>query len=358
MLVDWRESVLVGAGVWLVGFVVTALLLRLFEVTEQLAIGTVELAVLVYVEGAGGTVNEGELAASLSAYGTLDSDVFGLGPAVHMLVPAVVLLAGGYILADRHIEAGTARRPVGATVAAGSLALWFALAVTLSTIIAVATTDQRVSVHLEEVLVVTLLYAGVFALTGGAIRTQVRLTSPRGLLAGVGAFAVTVLAWLVGTDPFADRAATGLADISGVLGYLDLLRDALVNNGIEEGEILPAVFVLVVPLVFGAGLACAAGRRDPLVGAGEGARLGVSYAALVLFVVVGHLVALSSEFQRQGGNWDVGQIRFVNELVAAVPWAVLLAGVVYPVSFAAVGGAVGAAVCRIRWGRRVGTRNG
>jgi hypothetical protein len=265
------------------------------------------------------------------------------------------LLGAGYHLAGRHVESGVTRQPLETVVAGGSLAMWFTAAAVLSTAIVA---DERVSLRVAEVLVVTLLYSGVFASVGAAVRSRAPLTSWQGTLAGALTFAVVILVWVVGEDPLADRAAGGLADLGGALEYFDLLTDLLVNHGIEEGEILPAWFLVVVPLVSGATLAYAARRRDPVVGAGEAARLGPTYGALVAVVVVGHVVALAAEFQQQTGDWDAGQTLFVNELVAAAPRTILLTGVVYPVAFAAVGGVVGALVYRTGYGRRAATRHG
>lgn len=355
-LVAWRESALAGVGALLAGLVLAVVVLRLFAVGEDLAVGVRELAVLVTVEGVGVTVNRGELAATLSAYGTLDSDLLGVGPAVHMLVPAAVVLAGGYILAGRHIEAGATERPRDVVIAGGSLAVWFTLALAVVTLATVATAPTRISVDVVQLLVVGVLYSAVLAATGGAVRSRARLVSSRGLLAGVGAFVVAVLAWAVGTNPFADRAASGVFDFGGTVELLDVLRTFVLDHGIGETAVLPPLFALVVWLGFGAGLAYAAGRGDPIAGAGEGARLGVGYAAAVSLVVVGQILALTGE-SWQAGTWADGQGLVVNELLAAAPRTILLVGVVYPVTVAAVGGAVGAVVYRRRQRRRATTRH-
>ena len=339
--VRWPDPVVAGIGAWLAGLLVTAVPLWWFSLTDSLAVGKLELAVLVLVEGAGGTVNRGELAATLSAYGARDGTMFGVGPAVSTLVPAVVVLAGGYSLADRHIEAGTARRPLDAVLAGASLAPWFVATLALSALVTEATVEGTVSVDVPKLVAVGLLYAGVFATAGGALRARTRLTSSRGLLAGVGAFVVAVSVWLAVERPPTDPPADGFAGFDGAVEVLGLLRLFVVEHGIGESEILPAWFVVLVPLGVGASLARVAGRDDPAVGAGEGARLGVTYGGLVFLVVVGHLVVLAGELSR-GGGWTAEEIRQVSQLGAVAPRTVLLAGVVYPATFAAIGGAVGA----------------
>ena len=339
--IRWPDPVVAGIGAWLAGLLVTAVPVWVFGLTDSLAVDRLELAVLMLVEGVGGTVNQGELAATLSAYGTLDSTLFGVGPAVSTLVPAVVLVAGGYGLADRHIEAGTTRRPVDAVLAGASLAPWFVATLALSALVTGATVEGTVSVDMPKLVALGLLYAGVFATAGGTLRARTRLTSPRGLLAGVGAFVVAVSVWLVVERPSTDPPAGGFASLDGAVEVLGLLRLFVVEHGVRESAILPAWFVGLVSLGVGATLACVAGRDDPVAGAGEGARLGVTYGGFVLLLVVGHVVAVAGELSR-GGGWTAGEIRQVSQLGAVAPRTVVLAGVVYPVTFAALGGAAGA----------------
>jgi hypothetical protein len=339
--VQWPDPVVAGVGTWLAGVVLTAVPLWAFGLAEDLAIDRLELAVLVLVEGVGGTVNQGELAATLSAYGGLDTNLFGAGPAVSMLVPAAVLVTGGYGLADRHIETGATTRPLDGVLAGGSLAPWFTVVLVLSALVTRATVEGTVSVDVSTLAVVGLLYAGVFASAGGAIRARAQFTSSRALLAGIGAVVTGTLLWLVAERPLAGRSAGDRAELGEPSESLRLLRSFVAEHGVQEGEILPAWFVVLALFGAGATLAYAAGRRDPALGAGEGARLGVPYGLLVCLVVVGHVVAVAVESYRESG-WTAGEIQQVTELSAATPRIVLLAGVVYPVAFAAVGGAVGA----------------
>jgi len=342
--IRWPDPVVAGIGAWLAGLLVTAVPVWVLGLTDSLATDRLELAVLMLVEGVGGTVNQGELAATLSAYGWLDSNLFGVGPAASTLVPAVVLVAGGYGLADRQIEAGTTRRPLDTVVAGASLAPWFVATLALSALATRATVEGTVSVDVPKLVLVGLLYAGVFAAAGGALRARTRLTSSRGLQAGVGAVVTGVVVWLLAEQPPVDRPADGFASLDGAVEVLGLLRLFVVEHGIQEHEILPVWFVGLVLLGAGSALACLAGRDDPAVGAGEGARLGVAYGGFVFLIVAGHIVAVAGELSL-GGGWTGGEIRQISQLGAVAPRTIVLAGIVYPVVFAALGGAVGALLC-------------
>jgi len=341
-VVVWPESLIIGVSTWLVGLFLTAIPLWWFDFSDDVDGGTLDLAIWVYVEGVGGTVGDEVLSVTGGAtYGTFESNAFGVGPAVHALVPVVVLCLGGYLLAGRHLKAGRARRPLETVLAGGSLAIWF----TLTMVLAAVLTSDGFSVNLGETLVTTLLYTGVFASVGAAVRSRARLTSAWALLAGIGAFLVGLLAWILVESPFDDiPGVDGFSDLEGTLGYTGFLRRFVAEHGTEANEILPTWFVVVVPLLFGGVLAYAYERRDPVLGFGEGARLAVTYAVLVSFVAVGHIAAQAREFEQTEDAWPETAVDTVNLLIAIAPQSILLGGVVYPVVFAALGGAVGAAV--------------
>ena len=339
----WPESLIIGVTTWLVGLFLTVIPLWWFDFSSDLGEGTLDIGIWVYVEGVGGTIgNEVLFVTKGDTYGTFESNVFGLGPAIHALVPVLVLCVGGYVLAGRHLSAGRARRPLETILAGGSLAVWFTLTMALAAVLA---SGGEFSVNLGETLVTTLLYAGVFAVIGATVRSRARLTSALALLAGVGAFLLGVVAWLLLEDPFGDTPGVdGFSDLEGTLGYTRFLRRFVAEHGTGASEILPAWFVVVVPLLFGGVLAYAYERRDPVLGFGEGARLGVTYAMLVFFIVVGHIAAQARELERTSGAWSGEEVDMVNELIAVAPRGILLGGIVYPVVFAALGGALGAAV--------------
>ena len=355
-VVVWPESLIIGVTTWLVGLFLTVIPLWWFDFSGDLNEGTLDIGIWVYVEGVGGTIgNEVLFVTEQSTYGTFESNVFGLGPAIHALVPVLVLCVGGYVLAGRHLSAGRARRPLETILAGGSLAVWFTLTMVLAAVLA---SGGEFSVNLGETLVTTLLYAGVFTAVGAAVRSRARLTSAGGLLAGIGGFLLGVGAWFLvgspfgdtpGVDGFSDLFAAmpgvdGFSDLEGTLGYTRFLRRFVAEHGTGASEILPAWFVVVVPLLFGGVLAYAYERRDPVLGFGEGARLGVTYAMLVFFIVVGHIAAQARELEQASGAWPEGEVDMVNELIAVAPRSILLGGIVYPVVFAALGGALGAGI--------------
>ena len=339
----WPESLIIGVSTWLVGLFLTVIPLWWFDFSGDLGEGTLDIGIWVYVEGVGGTIgNEVLFVTEGKTYGTFESNFFGLGPAIHALVPVLVLCIGGYVLAGRHLKAGRARRPLETILAGGSLTVWFTLATVLAAVLA---SGDEFSVNLGETLVTTLLYAGVFTAVGAAVRSRARLTSAGGLLAGIGAVLAGLVAWLLVEDPFGDAPGVeGFSDLEGTLGYTRFLRRFVAEHGTGASEILPAWFVVVVPLLFGGVLAYAYERRDPILGFGEGARLGVTYAMFVFFAVVGHIAAQAREFEQTHEAWPEEAVETVNLLIAFAPRSILLGGIVYPVVFAALGGALGAAV--------------
>ena len=355
-VVVWPESLIIGVSTWLVGLFLTVIPLWWFDFSSDLNEGTLDIGIWVYLEGVGGTIGDEVLfVTEQSTYGTFESNVFGLGPAIHALVPVLVLCVGGYVLAGRHLSAGRARRPLETILAGGSLAVWFTLTMALAAVLA---SGGEFSVNLGETLVTTLLYAGVFTAVGAAVRSRARLTSAGGLLAGIGGFLLGVGAWFLLEDPFGDTPGVdrfsdlfaampgvdGFSDLEGTLGYTRFLRRFAAEHGTGASEILPTWFVMVVPLLFGGVLAYAYERRDPVLGFGEGARLGVTYAVLVFFAVVGHIAAQAREFEQIYEAWPEGDVDTVNLLIAIAPRSILLGGIVYPVVFAALGGALGAGI--------------
>jgi hypothetical protein len=369
-LVIWPESIIAGVAVWLLGFMLTYLPVTFLDVGggQQL-----DFAILVYYESVGGVLFDGvtrvdQLGTTLGYQTALDSNAFGVGPALHMLVPALVLLVGGYALAGRHIKQGTTERPLESILAGMSLTIWFALVLFLA--VAVADTDTSpdlvvdTSPDLVVLLPVTLLYAGVFTAIGATVRSRARLVSGWGMLGGVGAFLAGLPLFLLGdpfdgssrassfsTDgPLNDRAdASSLSDVDGAKGWADFLAEFVGEHGLGVSTVDPSWFAALVPLLFGAILAYGYRRDSPAVGLGEGARLATGYVIPVLLVVVAQAGLTAQGFEDQfPDGWSPEAIESMNYLLGTSVRSILLAGIVYPVLFAAIGGAVGAVAYRAR----------
>lgn len=370
--VIWPESIIAGVTVWFVGFLLTYLPLRLLDVGGDKQL---DFTILVYYESVGGSVFEAVdsvvgLATTGGYQAALDSNAFGTGPAVQMLLPALVLLVGGYVLAGRHISAGATGRPLETILAGASLAVWFTVVLFLA--VAVADEDAATqavtgvaapdglgpvfaqlfgnpAVNLVGLFLMTLLYAGVFATVGATIRSQARLASGWGLLAGFGAFLLGLLPWFLLGNPF-DRVtdANSLSDLDGLKEQADLLAGFVGEHGLGVSTMTPAWFVVLVPLLVGAVLAYGYEERDPVVGAGTAAKLGVGYVIPVFLVVVAQAGLTAQEFEDQAGSgqWSDANVEAMNYLLGTVTRGVLLAGIVYPVVFAAIGGAVGTVAYR------------
>lgn len=370
--VIWPESVIAGVTVWFVGFLLMYLPLRLLDVGGDTQL---DFAILVYYESVGGSVFEGVdsvvgLATTGGYQAALDSNAFGAGPAVQMLLPALVMLVGGYVLAGRHISAGATERPLETILAGASLAVWFTVVLFLA--VAVADEDAATqavtgvtapdglgpvfaqlfgnpAVNLVGLFLMALLYAGVFASVGATIRSQARLASGWGLLAGFGAFLLGLLPWFLLGNPF-DRVtdADSLSDLDGLKEQADLLAGFVGEHGLGVSTMTPAWFVVLVPLLVGAALAYGYAERDPVVGAGTAAKLGVGYVIPVFLVVVAQASLTAQEFEDQAGSgqWSEVNVEAMNYLLGTVTRSVLLAGIVYPVVFAAIGGVVGTVAYR------------
>ena len=371
-VVVWPESIIAGVAVWLLGFILTYLPVELLGVggDQQL-----DFAILVYYESVGGVLFDGvsqvdQLGTTLGYQAALDSNAFGVGPALHALVPALVLLVGGYVLAGRHIKQGTTERPLESILAGMSLTIWFALVLFLAVAVAdtdslaVAVADTDSSPDLVVLLPVTLLYAGVFSAIGAAIRSRARLVSGWGLLGGIGAFLVGLPLFLLGSPfdgssrassfssdgPPSDRSNVGnLSDVDGVRGWVDFLAEFVGEHGLEVSTVIPAWFAALVPLLFGAILAYGYRQDSPAAGLGEGARLATGYIMPVLLVVVAQVGLTAQELEDQfPDGWSSEAIDSMNYLLGASVRSILLAGIVYPALFAAIGGAVGAVAYQAR----------
>lgn len=346
--VVWPESIVAGVAAWATGFGLTYVLIWVLGVAENADGSSFDAAAYVYFETLGGTAVP-ELGATVTTlvYGSWDSNFFGLAVALHGLIPVLVLVPAGYILAGRHVKSGATRRPRDTIVAGMSLVIWFSLLSVLSVVLA---SGEGISADPLAVLVVSAVFAGVFAAVGAGVRSRARLSSGWGILAGVGAFLLSLGLWNLLENPLDDQflLTDSLSELDGASEYFRFLGLFLDEHGLTPAELMPEAVVAVVPMAFGAALAYVYRRPDPLVGLGEGARLGVGYLVPVFVVMVGRVGTAVSDREQEYDTWPAEEVTEVNLLVGEIPAMLFLAGVVYPVVFAAIGGAGGALVYRLQ----------
>lgn len=392
-MILWPVSVAAGIAVWVAGFVLTYGLMWVMDVLDEIEEDTLDIVVLFFYESFGGSVSIEDIDVFLTptGYAELGTDWFGVGPFLHALVPLFVLIPAGYIVAGRHVRQGQTERPLEAILAGISTSIWVVGLFFLSVLIVDV---DGVSVDMVELIFVTLMYSVVFTAIGATMRSRARLVSGWGVLGGLGAFVLGLFVWVFVDDPFddgllvasiADRAevaddglelpgelpwelvtvgdlglddegapytiAEGFSDLSGSFDHFYVFSGFVTQHGREPGAIFPEWFVMLVPLLVGAGLAYVYEVEDTLVGLGEGAKLGTGYVVAVFSVTLVYIVTEVQALESAFDDWPrdpIDTIETLNIIIGTAGGDIVVGGIVYPVVFAAIGGALGAFVYRTR----------
>ena len=377
-MIDWRWSVGAGVVTWIAGFIFTYLPLWLLEVGDGFDSATHELAIWVYSEGIGVGLAEngpefssltaesfGFLTSALYASG-LETDAFSVGVVYHMFLPALLLIIAGYLLTGHHINQGRTNDAVESVAAGISMSVPVLVLFFLSVLI--VGDPPGGSSNLGEVLFVAVLFPVVFTAIGSTIRSRGGLTSPWGLVGGFGTFFVGFVLWHFLENPMDDgltvqsiAAKTGESTgLTGVESFRTLFEDGglfeifwyiggfVGDHGTGFANATPVWVVAVLPLLVGAVLSYTYEVSDPVAGLGEGARLASGYFIAVLLIAVAVVLTEVQELESLDGDWPTQATTEVGALVGSAPRAILLAGIVYPFLFAAVGGAGGALVYKAR----------
>ena len=377
-MIDWRWSVGAGVVTWIAGFIFTYLPLWLLEVGDGFDSATHELAIWVYSEGIGVGLAEngpefssltaesfGFLTSALYASG-LETDAFSVGVVYHMFLPAFLLIIAGYLLTGHHINQGRTNDAVESVAAGISMSVPVLVLFFLSVLI--VGDPPGGSSNLGEVLFVAVLFPVVFTAIGSTIRSRGGLTSPWGLVGGFGTFFVGFVLWHFLENPMDDgltvqsiAAKTGESTgLTGVESFRTLFEDGglfeifwyiggfVGDHGTGFANATPVWVVAVLPLLVGAVLSYTYEVSDPVAGLGEGARLASGYFIAVLLIAVAVVLTEVQELESLDGDWPTQATTEVGALVGSAPRAILLAGIVYPFLFAAVGGAGGALVYKAR----------
>lgn len=340
--INWAESAAAGVGAYVAGLVLTMGVMTVFNLMDEMPgdESTLDTAVWIFYEGIGGAVDNEELFIAVPGmYSALDTNSFGAPIALHGLVPAIVLVIFGYILASRHISQGMARTPLEGVVAGTSLAIGFFVAMFLAVLV-----FPEQDADILQLLLMGLAYPLVFASVGAALKSGARIRDMWGAVGGIGAFFGGLILWYLIEDPL-DPASVG--DLSGAHEHLDFVVMFLNAHleDFEEGTIslLPEWYIIVVTLLAGIAVAYKYETMDPLIGAGKGARIGLTYFIFVaLFYVMWIGTTIREVNDAADNGWDDFQIQTVNAIIGVAPVTAFLAGVVFPVMFATIGGMIGA----------------
>ena len=339
--INWIESAVAGIGAWLLTLAITFGMLTIFAVPDKAQEEGVDLAIWVVLESLGVSVASDEFVTA-EAYLSLDSTSVAGQIVVHMLLPALIILFAGYLLAGRHAsENGSVRDTVFGGL---SLVVWFVVATVLAAAIA---GGDDVSIAMFDVIVTTTLYTLVLAGTGAAIRSQARISSGLSFAAGLGTFVVGFAAWYVLGNPFDDLIGVNkFGDLDGGAERFGFLVQFLDTHLATGAEILPGWYV-VFPLLAGAGLAYLAQKDDPWLAAGTGTRLAVGYMLPAAVVLAGFGITTVQEFDDNAtGDWGRALINEITIILGDLPRVFLLTGVVYPAVFAGLGGVLGSLAVR------------
>lgn len=350
-MIKWEETAIAGVGAWIAGLVVTLLILMISGVTDEMHDDTsiLDAGTAVFYESIGGALEpdggevETLLQSTAGSYALLDTDWWGAALAVHGLVPFIILLIAGYFLAGRHLSDGTARTPLEGVIAGTSLSVVFAVTFTIALLVF---TPDGLSANIAQAFLIALMYSLVFAALGATLRSAAPVRSLWGFLGGLGAFVGAFGLWYLVDDPFDDiQGADSFSDLDDSVEYFNFFAEFIGEHGLEEGALLPEWYVMLVALAVGAGIAYKYEVTDPLSGMGHGARLGVGYVLPVFIILLAHTGTTVRDINdRIEGDWPDLIISQINIMIGTLPLSLVLAGVVYPVVFAAIGGAVGAKV--------------
>jgi|GEM_PF-6281640 len=387
--IDWRETGIAGAGAWLVGLLASFVLVTVadLETGDQ---ETLDVAVQAYVEGLGGAYEVSDTGISVirAVYGAESSNFWGLGAFLHYLVPAVVFVLAGYVLAGRYaedVDLETARGRLQAWVGGVSLV---AVAAVLTVVGAYAFTPPEADPHFLRLLLAAVVSPTVLAGVGAARRVGFGIRSLRGFGAGLGAIVLAFLLW-----EFVEESvggAVGYGDPSGADEYLPYVGEFLADHGVTitpgaapwreqtifggglgstvgGGGSVPAsayaggpdpAFVLFLgPAILAGALVYRAGIEDPIAAVGEGARVAFGYFVGVFVLALAVLgQRMNSRYDDLYGSGSEEAVR--DQLIqeanmmfgGILPENLLVAGVLWPVVFAALGGVVGAKVLEVRAG--------
>ncbi|GAB3690697.1 hypothetical protein GCM10028857_27330 [Salinarchaeum chitinilyticum] len=373
--IDWQRTAAIGGGAWLVGYVLSFVIVAISGADRD-GSGTTDVATWAYVEGMGGLYEislpmGGSTTATQLTYGSMRSNFWGAGVFLHYLVPAVVLVVAGYVLAGEYATDARRSTPGGrfeAWVGGVSLVVVFGA---LTFLAAYVMSPSGASPDVLRLLIAAIVYPVVFAGIGAARRVGIDVLSLRAAGVGLLGFLAMIALWNFVEDPI---GAAGLTDLSGADEYLPYLGKLFVDLGVaitpgqqsylldyspsgtstDPGVVGPggiALVLLLGPAVAAGVLVYRESVTDPIRGLGAGARTAAGYllgvALLTIAVLAQRMNFLYNELYGTGTEEAVREelIHDANVMFGAIlPQVLLVAGVLLAAFAAGIGGAVGAKV--------------
>jgi hypothetical protein len=343
-LIDPKVTAVAGVGAWVGALVLSFFVVTFFSLAEKVGgdLSGIDMSHWMLTGGIGGGFeSQGTAFDILQLYAQLDSNYWGVGPILHYLIPALVLILAGRAVAGHFLRNRPNATAVDTVVVSAALAVPFVVMLLLGSFIF---THDNISYDIVSLLVMGLAYPLVFASIGAAMRTRAAVTSINGLIAGVGSFVLGFGIWYFIVDPFADMSGVdGWGDLPGSTAQFDFLAQYLGNHALGAERFFPEWYIAVAALVGGVALAYYLKVRDPLAGMGKGAHVGVGYFILATLVAFGAAFTRLSDAMEYD-TWPDAIVTQVNATISGLSAQIILAGVVYPVAFAAIGGAIGAKV--------------
>ena len=339
--VDWKQAGVFGAGAWIGGLVLSYVLVTVSGLMDEAFTteSTFDVAVWAFYDSLQG-VFEDDLSILTVGYEQIDTRFWVAGIFVHYVLPAILLIVAGYILAGRYrsgaVEGPPRTDSSDVLVGGASLGVVFgALTVVAMTLFA----DDPFTVDFLHLVVVGFAYPVVFAGIGASMHTSIRgVFSGMGFLGGIAAFVLGFGLWYVIDD------AEEFADPDGLSENLMFAWSYYFEtHAFEYDQFIPEWYVVLALAAVGAGLVYRADITDRLAGARRGARIGTGYALVAAIVaIVASVVTIEEAVDAGADDWDI-LYDSANAILSAIP-PTIVAAIVWAGVFGAVGGAIGAAI--------------
>lgn len=342
--INWRQSAKLGGGAWVACYALLLVVMQVAGSFDDLPSETskTDAVFQVLYSGSFGTFvptdggSTEAVRASQWAANTEDPLMI-LAVALQYLLPAVALLAAGFLLARTDHDV---TRSIG-MISGASAVVGFGILTVLAT--AVFSAPDGMTTGSLGLLTAAILVPVAFGALGGMATAGLRIRPTSSDLYGVGGFLGGAITWYLLAETADGEVLSNVYEfqelqevfIFGVTyGLQHGVLDALWEN---SPEYTLGWLTVVVPL--GAGyllVSRTADSSDEIEGLSDGTRLALGYGAIVGVVLLAELGFAADEF---GVDNPTRIAKYAVEF--SLP-TLLFAGIVWPLALGAAGGAVAA----------------